>query len=266
MAIANIEYLSQALQRTVSFYLILPNDVMGHYKENNLHYERPMKTLMLLHGYFGSSSEWLYKSEISELAARYNLCVILPSGENSFYTDGSASGRQYAKFIGEELLNYVQDTFNLSKKAEDNFIGGFSMGGFGALLTALQYNKTYSKTFALSAALITESIDKMEESHQAMANYDYYRLVFGDLKQVKQSRNHPLFMIEQIREAEGKMPDLFIACGSEDWLIEGSRNLVKALGEMSVPVEYIEKKGGHDFGFWNQVIEPAIKWCLDQKS
>ena len=265
MAVANIEYLSSALQRTVSFHLVLPNDSMDYHKKDSPHYERPMKTLMLLHGYFGSSSEWLYKSEIVELAARYNLCVILPSGENSFYTDGSASGRQYAKFIGEELLNYVQDTFNLSKKIEDTYIGGFSMGGFGALLTALQYNDTYSKAFTLSGALITESIENMEEGHQAMANYDYYRLVFGDLKQVKQSRNHPLYLVEQIKEAGDKMPGLFVACGTEDWLIEGSRNLAKSLEELSVPVEYLEKKGGHDFGFWNQVIEPAIKWCLDEK-
>ena len=265
MAIANIEYLSQALQRTVSFHLVLPNDVMDHYKENSPHYERPTKTLMLLHGYFGSSAEWLYKSDISELAARYNLCVILPSGENSFYTDGAASGRQFGKFIGEELLNYVQDTFNLSKKTEDTFIGGFSMGGFGALLTALEYNNTFEKAFTLSGALITDSIDKMEDGQQAMANYDYYKLVFGDLKKVKQSRKHPLYLIDQIKQANDKMPGLFVACGTEDWLIESSRKLTKSLEELSVPFEYLEKKGGHDFGFWNQAIEPAIKWCLDEK-
>jgi len=263
MAVANIEYLSDALQRTVSFHLVLPNDIMSYYKKDNPHHERPMKTLMLLHGYFGSSSEWLYKSEIVELAARYNLCIILPSGENSFYTDGSASGRQYAKFIGEELPNYVQDTFHLSKKIEDTYIGGFSMGGFGALLTALQYNETYNKSFALSAALITESIHKMEEGHQAMANYDYYKLVFGDLDKVKQSRNHPLYLIEQIKLSDEKMPGLFLACGTDDGLIDGSRELVQSLKELSIPVEYHEKKGGHDFGFWNQMIEPAIKWCLD---
>ncbi len=262
MAVANIEYFSHALQRTVNFHLILPNDVMSYYKENNKHYERPMKTLMLLHGYFGSSTEWLYKSEISELAARYNLCVILPSGENSFYTDGTSSGRQYGKFIGEELINYVQDTFNLSKKLEDTFIGGFSMGGFGALLTALEYNQTYDKSFVLSAALITETIENMEETHQAMANYDYYKLVFGDLKKVKDSRYHPQYLIDEIKATNGKMPELFVACGSEDWLIEASRDFVKSLEEQSIPLIYREEKGGHDFGFWNRMIEPAIKWCL----
>src|SRR5690625_2269966 len=103
MAVANIEYLSDALQRTVSFHLVLPNDIMSYYKKDNPHHERPMKTLTLLHGYFGSSSEWLYKSEIVELAARYNLCIILPGGENSFYTDGSAYGRNNSNFIGVEL-------------------------------------------------------------------------------------------------------------------------------------------------------------------
>src|SRR5690625_8040534 len=118
MAVANIEYLSDALQRTVSFHLVLPNDIMSYYKKDNPHHERPMKTLMLLHGYFGSSSEWHYKSEIVELASRYKLCIILISGENRFYTEGVASVSQYAKCIAEELPNYSQDTSYLSTKIE----------------------------------------------------------------------------------------------------------------------------------------------------
>jgi len=98
MAVLQIDYFSRALQRTVMFHAVLPNDVMDYYKQDNPHYLRPMKTLMLLHGYFGSSTEWLYKSDIVELASRYNVLVILPSGENSFYTEGAASGRQYQTF------------------------------------------------------------------------------------------------------------------------------------------------------------------------
>lgn len=264
MAVGHFEFFSEALQRTVSFHLVLPNDIRPEWRKDNPHFERPMKTLMLLHGYFGSSTDWLYKSDIVELASTYNIAVILPSGENSFYTNGVASGRKYADYVGEELLHYVQDTFQLSKNRNDTFIGGFSMGGFGAILTALGFHENYGKAFALSSALITDNIHKMEKGHQKMANYEYYELVFGELSKVKQTENHPLYLVQQLKEKGETIPDLFLACGKDDWLLDGSRQFVQSLEELNVPVVYHEAEGGHDFVFWNEWIEPAIKWLLNQ--
>ncbi len=264
MAVIQMEYFSRALQRTVIFHMVLPNDVMDYYKQDNPHYERPMKTLMLLHGYFGSSTEWLYKSDIVELASRYNMLVILPSGENSFYTEGPASGRQYQTFIGRELLDYVRQTFHVSHLKEDTFIGGFSMGGFGALLTGLTYPKTYQKVFLFSAALITDEVETFKDGDHQMANLDYYRLVFGDLNQVKESQHHPLSLLKALQETKSDIPSLFVACGTEDWLIERSRQFIASLNSHAISVTYHEEDGGHDFSFWNKMIEPAIQWCLNE--
>lgn len=84
MAFISVEFYSECLKRCVGFKVILPNDMQG--TENGT----PRKTLYLLHGYGNRNSEWVWNSNIVELAEKYRLCVVLPSGENSFYLDGAA--------------------------------------------------------------------------------------------------------------------------------------------------------------------------------
>ena len=139
MALLQVNTFSQALSRIITFHIILPNDAPPEMLAGNSNYDRPMKTLYLLHGFSGSTQDWLTGSLIQELALKYNLAVVMPAGENSFYLNGKGTGRGYETFTAVELPAYCQKTFGLSDKPEDNFIGGLSMGGFGAIHTALKY-------------------------------------------------------------------------------------------------------------------------------
>lgn len=140
MASGRFDFYSNCLKRLVTFQIIIPNDLPMEWTENNPNYKRPMKTLFLLHGYSGSSTDWLVGSPVNELSSNYNLAVVCPTGENAFYLDGPQTGREYASFVGEELIQYVRNTFGLAKEMKDTYIGGLSMGGFGAIHTALQFN------------------------------------------------------------------------------------------------------------------------------
>ena len=55
MAYLQVTYFAEPLLRSITFSLILPNDGMKMSIEENKNYEREMKTLYLLHGFFGSS-------------------------------------------------------------------------------------------------------------------------------------------------------------------------------------------------------------------
>src|SRR5690554_1229486 len=152
MAVFQVDYYSKALEKSTCFHMVLPNDLPPMMVEGNENYNRPMKTLFLLHGYSGSSKDWLMGSSVNEMAGKYNMAVVMPSGDNSFYLDGKGKGRAYCKYVGEELVDYVRSTFNLATNKEDTFIGGLSMGGFGAMHTGLYYPETFGKIVALSSA------------------------------------------------------------------------------------------------------------------
>lgn len=262
MAFIQVDFFSKSLTRTANFYIILPNDVPTMFA-NPLYYSRGMKTLFLLHGYCGTSKDWVLESRVQEMASKYNMAIVMPSGENSFYLNAKGTGKAYCQYVGEELVEYVRRTFGLSDKKEDTFIGGLSMGGFGAIHTALAYPDTFGKAIGLSSALIVNKIKNMEEGFKdGHADYDYYASTFGDLSKLDTSVNNPEYLIQQLKESGHAIPKLYMACGSEDFLIEDNRAFHEFLQKEKVEVEYIESPGVHDWVFWNHYLEPSIQWTL----
>jgi len=265
MANGRFEFNSDCLRRMVNFHIVLPNDLPKEWTADNPHYKRPMKTLFLLHGYTGNSMDWMTGSAVCELAGNYNLAVVCPAGENSFYLDGPETGRKYATYVGEELVQYVRKTFGLAERMEDTYIGGLSMGGFGAIHTALQFNHNFARAFALSSALIVHEVAHMQPgSGNPVANYEYYRLMFGEPDKLLTSINNPEELIRRHQAAGDRIPAIFMACGTEDGLLENNRELRDFLQEKGVKHVYHESPGIHNWAFWNQYLEPAIQWMLEE--
>ena len=48
------------------------------------------------------------------------------------------------------------------------------------------------------------------------------------------------------------MPEIFMACGTEDFLLEPNRAFHKFLDEQGVKHVYMESKGIHDMIFWQE--------------
>ncbi|MBR4992953.1 MAG: acetylesterase [Lachnospiraceae bacterium] len=265
MSYLQVSYFSPSIWRQTTFHMCLPNDVPPEMREGNKCYDRPMKTLMLLHGYSGNTRDWTLGSLISDISLKYNLAVIMPSGDNSFYLNAKGCCFKYADFVGFELMDYARKTFGLSKDAKDTFIGGLSMGGFGAIHAGLEHPEVYGKIFGLSSALIVNGLKDIKPGvNDGIADYDYYCHVFGDLDKVKETDKDPEFIVKERLKKGDKIQPIYMACGSEDFLIENNREFKKFLESEGVKVDYHESEGIHDWIFWNKYLEPAIEWALEE--
>ena len=256
MSDLTIRFYSKTLCRDVSFLMVIPNDIRMDYPRQDLvRKDRPMKTLFLLHGYTGAAFNWVP----GNLVEQYNFAVVIPSGENGFWLDGPATGRQFASFVGVELVEYVRKTFHLAMTADDTYLMGFSMGGFGALHTAFAFPETFGKTAALSSALIHNEVANMKPGEgNPVANYDYYYMCFGDPAKLAESDNNPEFLLKKQIAAGKKIPEIFMACGTEDFLLEPNRAFHKFLEEQGVKHTYCESSGIHDMKFWQEYAEKFI--------
>lgn len=253
MAHIQVEFFSNCLRRPVTFKLLLPNDPNDGWQPPQKRKGLPIKTLFLLHGYTGAAHNWVPE----HLATLYNFAIVMPSGENGFWIDGPATGRQYGAFLGEELPAYLQKTFRLAMTPEDTCIMGLSMGGYGALHAALAYPERFGKVAALSSALIVHGIAHMKpEDENPVANYEYYRQCFGDLETVEQSRNNPEVLVDELLANHQKLPEILMACGTEDFLLEPNRQFHAFLESRGVEHRYFESPGTHDDVFW---AEYAVK-------
>ena len=96
-----------------------------------------------------------------------------------------------------------------------------------------------------------------------MADYDYYEGIFGDLEKIEESEHNPEYLVKKLK-AEGKeIPPIFMACGTEDFLLKNNRDFRDFLLSEKVDLTYKESAGIHEWKFWNEYLEPAIRWLLD---
>ena len=263
MAVYQVTYFSTAIARFTQFTMVVPNDTPVQMKEMVDSYKRPMKVLMLLHGYNGCCTDWMYGSNVQDMAMKYNMAIIMPNGENSFYLNGKGTGKAYETYVGEELIQYVRDTFHIALNKEDTYIGGVSMGGYGAIHTALNHSDVYGKAFGLSSAVIVPMLkDMTPDMDSPIADYEYYVQVFGDLNKVAETHINPLVQVRLLNEAGKDIPPLYLACGTEDFGYEMNTKFAEDLKQAGVDVEFHCGSGQHNWAFWNTWFEPAIKWLL----
>ncbi len=263
MATHYVKFRSESLMRNGEFYVHLAEKEAPFFMQGNPYYNRKAKTLILLHGYSGDCTDWLYNAPAADFALKYNLNVVMPSGGLDFYLDKAATGHRYCSFIGKDLIKYLRDTFGIAMTREDTLIGGLSMGGFGALHTGFAFPETFGGIMALSSALITYTIHTFKpESDPVMANYDYYVDTFGPLDKVRGSEADPETLYLKNKEAGIMNPPVYMACGTEDFLIEPNHMMRDFLTAQSADFTYEEGPGVHDWNFWTPHAYKGIEYLL----
>ncbi|MBP3427556.1 MAG: acetylesterase [Clostridia bacterium] len=266
MALLHVTLFSHVLYRTVPVRVILPSDKRtptGEYLP-----EKPFKTLYLLHGLLGSSNDWITGTRVQRWAEAQNLCVVMPSGDNGWYVDFPGTRNCYGEFIGSELVELTRRMFPLSRKREDTYIAGLSMGGYGALRNGLKYHQTFSRIIPYSAAVAMFERAKMEGA----VTQPYMEALFGDLKEAAKTDNNPRVLIEELAaykkaHPDYELPKIRLSCGKSDGLLPFNRLYRDLLLENGFEVDYEEAPGGHDWDFWDSQIKKTIDWLpLDDKA
>lgn len=260
MALIRVDLFSESLMRTVTINAIIPVDKMA-LPGMPVREKKPFKTLYLLHGIFGNYTDWVSGTRIQRWAQDQNLAVIMPSGDNKFYLDHEASGEMYSRFIGQELVEKTRELFPLSHKREDTFIGGLSMGGYGALINGLKYHETFSHIAALSAGLILNTVLQSDNSAPLPTHRrSYYETIFGPIDQIIGSDKDYKALFSQLKKQHVVLPKIYMACGTEDFLIEENRDYAAFLRENGADLTYVEGPGAHTWDFWDTYIEKVLTW------
>jgi putative tributyrin esterase len=249
MALLQVDFRSEILEADVSMNVILPNNRT----ENT-----QTKVVYLLHGYSGNHTNWIRLTAIERYIRDQQIAIIMPNMGNSFYTD-MAYGFPYFTFLTDELPKKISSFFNLKPNQKDTYIAGLSMGGYGALKAALTYPKRYHKAVSLSGAL---DAAKLYETAKEKKPRLYYETIFG-IDNIKNTKHDLFHLITTLKNQNESIPDIFIACGLEDFLYEDNIKFVKHLQSNQVKHTYLESKGAHTWDFWDQYIEKALDWMLN---
>ena len=265
MAFIQMSILSKSLMRTVPVNVILPADKMV-FPGMPEPPEKPFKTLYLLHGVFGSYIDWVNGTRIQRYADEHDLAVVMPSGDNAFYVDQPGANNYYGEFVGKELVELTRKMFPLSRKREDTFIGGLSMGGYGAMRNGLKYWENFGSIVALSGALLVEDMAKRTNDDPFFLNRrDYAEACFGDLSKILDSDKNPKCLVRQLKKEGRPIPRIYMACGDADSLLPANQDMAAFLKEQGADVTFEVGPGAHEWDFWDTYIRKAIEWLPTDK-
>ena len=159
----------------------------------------------------------------------------------------------------------TRDEFCLSRERSRTFIGGFSMGGYGALRNGLLHAEAFSKIAVFSGAVHFFEVSPEEVAERG--NMRGEAAIFGDLDRTRESDLNPRWLAARLAErvAAGEVPSLptvKFMVGTEDWLVRSNRSLADGLREMGYDVTYTEAPGEHSFDFVGPHLPEMLDWLV----
>jgi enterochelin esterase-like enzyme len=197
---------------------------------------KPYPVLYLLHGWSGEAESWTNDQQanlildnlISEGKAK-PMVVVMPLGygDMSFVENGFDIWRDpvpvehntqlFMSMLTGEIMPLAEGAYNISRDREGRAIAGLSMGGLESLDTGLHNTDKFAWIGGFSSAV---------------HNLDY---------------EHQLATLDA-KTADLKL--LWIACGTEDGLIDANRKFVGFLKAKGMPVTQVETPGLHVSLVW----------------
>lgn len=179
--------------------------------------------LYLLHGAGDDHLSWNSKGAANKMADKYMNedgvpMIIIMPDAQLTFYVGA-----FEEYMHKELMPAVEEKYHFNGKRA---VAGLSMGGYGTLYNVLKYPQKFTYGYAMSPA--------------TDAN--------GSVALIKEQPSTSVF------------PPITIESGTTDWTIPiaGVREYVAVLKENGIDCTFIERSGGHDWGFWPACLKKAL--------
>ena len=250
---------SKTLGREVSVSLFLPSfckkQSLSMTDEEKFDRDRRYKTLVLLHGYGRNDTAWLRFTKAEMYAEEKNVAVVCPDGGVGHYSDW-AVGEKNLTFMEKELMPALQTMFPLSDRREENFVGGASMGGYGAMKWAFTYPERFSHVISFSGGV---DMEPRLEHYKKKLDIRPVEAIFGDLDKVMGGPNDIFWLMRQAKEKGGPIPRIYACVGDQDQPVtEACHKLERLAKELGFDVTTSYGIGKHDFIYWDGELKNAM--------
>lgn len=250
MAFLEVKFFSDVLGMCMSMNVILPQT------QNNTTYP----TLYLLHGMGDDHTTWSRQTSIERYAEENGIAVVMPEAYLSWYTNMNL-GQKYRDYIGVEVPKICRSFFpQMSRRREDTYIAGNSMGGYGSMAIALTYPETFSIAAPLSGAF---DPTYLHDSNQPQKTF--FSDIFGDIEAFHGSENDLWHLSKKLVEENRQKPKIFMWCGTEDFLYSANTTFRDRLTELRYDITYEQSPGYHCWYYWDREIQTVLRFIREYR-
>jgi S-formylglutathione hydrolase FrmB len=243
---------SPALGRSMHYRVLLP----ANYDTSLLRYP----VLYLLHGLGGNYTDWTTRSNVAEYSRSLPLIIVMPDGENGWYTNAADGSARFEDYILTDLQADVVKKFRTINSRYGRAIAGLSMGGYGALKLALKRPATFSVAASFSGAFSATRQGELERLIGG-AEADRLQKIFGPAGSQARRENDVFTLAAALKPAGA--PYIHIDCGiADNSLIDANRELVAAIHKTGAAYEYHEVAGAHSWDYWDRRIREFLPMLM----
>lgn len=242
---------SASLDRDMKYRVILP----GSYDSGSSRFP----VLYLLHGSGGGYLDWDTRTDIEHYAEHFPLIIVMPDADDSWYTDSASNPKdKFETYIAKDLIAEIDAKYRTIQVRYSRAIAGLSMGGYAAMKFALKYPDEFIFAGSLSGAQDAGGdFEKREPQYHAKMLE-----IYGPEGSPTRRDNNVLLLVDHADPSH--LPYLYVACGTEDFLLASNRQLVAKLSARKIPYEYHESVGAHDWDYWDRMIRKMLPVVMEK--
>jgi putative tributyrin esterase len=255
--VETVRFQSKLINTTLPYNVILPID-----------YDTSKTTrypvLYLLHGLTGHYNDWIQRTNVADYAADYRIIVVMPEGNDSWYTDSAITAiDKYESYILQELIPDVQQRYRTIEARYGRAIAGLSMGGYGAIKFGLKSPSTFVFAASMSGAFSAPRLADKEIP-------DSWRLSlknFGASDSQTRSANDLFEILRKLTPARiASLPYFYFDCGTEDspLIFPSNRELAALMFDKKIPHEFRELPGDHSWSYWDQQVRQVLQIAAEK--
>ncbi|SBW01756.1 conserved exported hypothetical protein [uncultured Dysgonomonas sp.] len=240
-----IEVFSKKMERDIKNLVILP---AGYNRQDTIKYP----VLYLLHGVQADHTSWtkVIRKELPDDVTKYNMIIVCPNGENSWYLDSSVNpASQFETYITKELVESIDNKYKTIPSSLARAISGFSMGGYGALRLAILHPGVFGACGSMSGAVDFRPFPKVYKLSSQLGGYA-----------TNKKRWDENVIINMTNKLKPKTLSIIIDCGFEDQFLYVNGQLHQSMLNKGIQHEYIVESGGHDRKYWNKAIVKQLQF------
>ncbi|PZF79216.1 alpha/beta hydrolase-fold protein [Jiangella anatolica] len=230
-------------------------------------------TIYLLHGRGDTLAAWQQvTADLDQLIADGTvppLIAVMPdapwSDRGSWYVDSEhTAGEAVETALTQDLVGHIDATYRTVDDRDARAVGGYSMGGYGALRYALAHQDVFAAGLVLSPAVYVP-LPPADSSAREFGGFGVGDTLFDDARYTE--LNYPALLASTDPELD---THLFIAVGDDEWAnpdpaeaqhdidFESARLYNAARRVDGVTAELRILDGGHDWDVWRPAFRDGL--------
>ena len=251
---------STILKRSVRYCALLPPLF-------DAHPPRHYPIVYELHG-LGDNEQMLVQSGGWELVEQFReqkkigeMIIVTPDAGRSFYVNSRDGKEPYEDFFIKEFVPAIEKRYRAGGSRAARAIGGFSMGGYGALRFAFKYPQMFAAVAVHSAALFED----LPGDVTALFGMNF-RAFGSPLDRDYWKRNTPFALARA--SANLTQLQVYLDCGLQDdyGFDAGTKVLHQILDQKKIPNQFHLYPGGHNWQYVADHFEASLEFLSNALS